>query len=147
MRIFQRGVLPPVQLDELDTDVYNTGSFVPAWSGFSVDPTSTWTWYLFFSKFVVIDIPLVGSTGTSNSAATGITNWPSEIRAATGPIDFVLPVRDNGSERWGVATIATSASVDFGLLEVTGTQIRSNLVTWTPSGTKGFTRSRLTYMR
>lgn len=59
-----------------------SGSFVPAWTGFSVDPTCT----IFYTKIgglVSMTFGAVNTTGTSNATSMTITNLPSVLRPPT----------------------------------------------------------------
>lgn len=78
-----------------------TGSFVPAWTGFSAAPTCT----IFYTKIgglIVLQFGAVNTTGTSNATAMTITNLPAILRPSTDPnARVVCPVTDNGAQAAG----------------------------------------------
>lgn len=103
----------------------SSGSFTPAWAGFSVAPVGTMYWQLVGDW---VSLKWIGGTGTSNATLMSFGNLPANIRPST--LDLIgggsTIVIDNGAYAAG--------SFGFGAL---GT-FQFNKGTAPPSGT-GFT--------
>jgi hypothetical protein len=106
-----------------------SGSFVPAWTGFSSAPTCT----IFYTKIgglIVLTFGGVNTTGTSNATTMTITNLPSIIRPQTDSNPRATCVlTDNGAQAVGA----------FGFGATPGTMVFSKGTA--PPSTSGFTNS------
>jgi hypothetical protein len=120
--------------------VVTTGSFtMTASSGLTTSPTCTVTWMKVFKQVTLSVIP-TGFTGTSNSTVFQATGLPATLQPATatqrvpvGPV-FI----DNGLgpfDGYFVIT-ASSGTIGFGLIQVSGSNLIANESGWTNSGTK-----------
>jgi hypothetical protein len=104
----------------------SAGTFTPAWSGFSADPTGDMAWQV-TGRMATLE--WLGTTGTSNANFMTIGNLPTNLRPTTRSLAGMSAsvMIDNGAVQLG--------SVGHGTLGV----LQFNLGT-TPSGT-GFTTS------
>lgn len=103
-------------------------SYVETWDDFSTSTTSTVAVRRAFG-ICVVSIP--DTSGTSDGVNFGSTvGLPVGYRPTTGNMQFVLPEHtDNGTQvTGGYAIIGTDGSIAF---------LRTNLASWTGSGTKG----------
>src|SRR5688572_2341315 len=110
MRLFQRGVLPPVQLEELATEVYETGTYDPTWTGFSAAPAVTFDWTIYLSGIVTLVPRSATVTGTSNAITMTWTDFPAAIRPAFFT-RIMVEMLNNDVDMWGTMLIRSDATV------------------------------------
>lgn len=160
MRLFQRGVLPPVnflELDatlrssilgpsgtrlvlpaDLDPTLISTGSFTPAWTGFSANPVGDLRW-IKFGGIVVLSIDnLISLLGTSNLATMTVTNLPAAIIPTDTQMN-VCNIIDNAVELIGKCIISVSGTLSWGVGNTATVANRVAMATggFTAAGTKG----------
>ena len=111
-----------------------TGSFVPTWTGFSVDPTGN-VFYTKIGGLIVLTFDATGTTGTSNATGMSITNLPAILRPQTDSNPrAVCMVTDNGAQAAGAFSFgATPGTMIF----YKGTAPPSS-TGFTNAGSKGF---------
>lgn len=111
-----------------------SGSFTPAWTGFSADPTGD----IFYTKIgglVILQCDAGGMTGTSNATGMSITNLPAILRPQTAPeARSICMVTDNGAQAVG----AFSFGVAAGTIKFWKGTAPPNDAGFTNSGDKGF---------
>jgi hypothetical protein len=105
---------------------FASGSFTGTLTGFATDPTPTIE-YRRTGNIVTLTCNS-GSTGTSDDTTMTLTGMPVSIRPAQVHT-VITRVQDNGTNQVGVASIATSGTITFGLGAAGGN--------FTGSGTKG----------
>lgn len=110
----------------------STGSFTPAWSGFSVAPIGTMYWQKLYQQ---VTLTWIGNQGTSNATSMSIGNVPTQIRVKTASADATALVPcaaiDNSNRVIG--------SLQFGGTSTFGFAMASplSLTGFTNTGTKG----------
>lgn len=112
-----------------------SGSWVPTWTGFSVNPTGS----IFYQKIggmVIAILDALGTTGTSNNTAMTITNVPAALRPASSgrPVQPCMVV-DNGAD--AVGAFGFSGTPGSTIIFYKGTAPPS-AAGFTAAGTKGF---------
>ena len=120
---------------------FQSGSFTPAWSGFSVAPTGNMNWQLVGNQ---VTLKWIGTTGTSNATSMSIGNVPVQIRPSGASVVGMLPtiVIDNSNRVQGSFGFGGTSTYQFNMgspLSGTG---------FTNSGTKGLDAAwTVTYLK
>lgn len=112
-------------------------TFTPTWSGFSSAPSGDLN-YIDFGAYVVL-WTRTALTGTSNATSMAITNLPSAIEPASGFQVLLCKVVNNPGVIYNgsVALQAGTNTLSFAMDEVSGSNITSNSLGFTNSGSKG----------
>jgi len=96
---------------------FESGSFTPAWSGFSVDPSGADVDWVRMGNIVYLRID--SAVGTSNATTMTITNLPANLRPVTGnrQIFVIGGMVDNGAEvdKACMVNIDNGPTITFGL--------------------------------
>jgi hypothetical protein len=143
MILTQRGVLPPVQLAELATDVYQTGSFqLQPLAGWSVNPSNRTVLYVVIGNIVYWYISN-GTTGTSNAVTHTWQNVPVALRPAATRFHH-MAVTDNSVDCIGRIRILSDGTVALDRLVVSGTLLAYDS-NWTAANNKGIGTFTLSY--
>lgn len=144
MILSQRAVLPPVQLAELDTDVYRTGTWPAQLTGYAAGVNLNIR-YIIILGVVYLFFDGADTTGTSNSAGLGLSaqtgdaaDIPSVLRP-TVTRETECQFIDNGVKLGGGLIATTSGEFGSFLWNSTAVanRITRNLTAFTASGAKG----------
>lgn len=147
MNITQRGVLPPVQLVELDTDIYTTGSFTPGWAGFSVNPAGDLDFVRLANTAWLYIASGTNRIGTSNAGTFEITGLPALV---TPPREVDVPCVAAVA---GVPLLATVRVLTTNVLQLyiarttaVADQVTFSQAAWPVAGSKGlFSQWQISY--
>lgn len=117
---------------------FESGSFAPVWSGFSIDPGAS-VFYTRVGNIVSLYFSGGSATGTSNATTMSLTSLPASIRPNfTRRLPMLLV--NNGVRLRGFCDVAGNGTLSFGVPDTA-----TNPGGFTASGGKGVATQPLTY--